>query len=315
MKKRYIAAMLVVTLICAMAGVGTMAWFTSRATSNENTFKTGTLILGGIIDGEDVNEQFATVSFDNMEPGQPPEKVQETVLKNVGSLPFYLYRMTAKNITGDTKLDDVLMLNITIGGETVFDGRLSQLVEENGGYFDPIYGIQPEETRQMVITAYMDKNAGNEYQGLNMQCDLTVYARQNEYPVPGENGEEDLGLAPNFSVVAYNDDNYVNFDFDWEPNDLFYEHYKLEIKHETGDVTTGIEAERIWLFINFYNKEVTSLDGISRNDVDVDWNRDIVKIKKSAFPDEWKGFEVKIYGMQNLKPISSLPWQYWSLDR
>ncbi len=320
MKKKFVAAILAVALICTMAGVGTMAWFTSRATSNDNTFQTGTLTLGGIINGYDVNEKFATVSFDNMEPGEPPHKVQTTTLKNVGSLPFYLYRITASDLVDnnstnnidDTMLNSVLMLNITIGGETVFDGRLSQLIEENGGYFDPIYGVNPGETRDMVISAYMDPKAGNQYQGLSMKCDLTVYARQNEYPVPGENGDEDLGSTSNFSVKAYNDSDYVNFDWDWEPNDSIYEYYRLEIKHHTGEPTTEIDAERIVILVD---KNVYSVDGIARGDVIIDWSEDIVKIKKSAFPSDWEGFEVKLSGKQNLRSEKSLPWQYWSLDR
>ncbi|MFA5523528.1 MAG: TasA family protein [Tissierellales bacterium] len=323
MNKRFIAAILAVTLICAMAGAGTMAWFTSQAKSSENTFNTGTLILGGIIDGEDVNETFATVAFNDMEPGEPPYKVQTTQLKNVGSLPFYLYRITASTLVDgniyndidDTMLNNVLMVNITIGDKIVYDGRLSQLVAENGGYFDPIYEVNPDDSKDMVINAYMDPEAGNEYQGLSMKCDLTVYARQNEYPVPGEGGEEDLGEAPNFSVVAYNTDTHVNFDWDWKPNDLIYEYYKLEIKHHTGEPTTEIEADRLWFFINFTNKTVYSLDGIEQEDITVDWGADIVKIEKSAFPDEWEGFEVKISGMQDLRVLRTLTWQYWSLDR
>ncbi|MGF7058951.1 TasA family protein [Brassicibacter mesophilus] len=323
MNKKILSLTVAIAVVFAFAGAGTMAWFTSQATSTNNTFKTGTLILGGIVDGEDVNEVFEAVAFGNMEPGEPPIKVQTTKLKNVGTLPFYLYRLTASDLVDsnaaneidDTILDQVIDVVITIDGDEVFNGKLSQLQEDNGGFFDPIYAVQPGETRDMVITASMDTQAGNDYQGLSMNCDLTVYATQSETPVSGEDGDEDLGNTPTFSVNAYNSDNYVNFDWNWNPNDSYYEYYKLEIKHETGDVTTGIEEERVWLIVNFYDETVSSLDGINASDVDVDWSGDIVRIKKSAFPSEWEGFEVKISGMQNNRPIKSLPWKYWSLDR
>jgi len=324
MNKRILLIAIAIFVVCAFAGAGTMAWFTSQAKSTNNTFQTGTLILGGVIDGEDVNEVFESVAFENMEPGEPPTKVQTTTLKNVGTLPFYIYRITASDLVDgnmeneidDTILDQVIDVVITIDGDEIFSRKLSKLQEENGGYFDPIYAIQPGDTKEMVITASMDKQAGNEYQGLSMNCDLTVYARQSEYPVLGEDGKEDLGKVSNFSVEAYNTDTQVVFDWDWEPNDesLFgSEYYKIEIKHETGDVTTGIEEERISIFI--WNEEVVSIDGIDESDVSVDWGEDIVKIKKSAFPETWEGFEVKLSGKQQGHSENSLPWQYWSLDR
>lgn len=354
MKKRYIAAMLVVTLICAMAGVGTMAWFTSKATSNDNTFKTGTLILGTGAEGTTDNDQehvFPNVTFGNMEPGQPPEKVQTTVLKNVGSLPFYLYRITASELVDnnpdngkdDLVLDDVITVEITIDGEPVYSQKLSELVKENGGFFEPIFKVQPQDVKDMVITASMIEDAGNDYQNLSMKCDFTVYARQTEYPVPGEgntgsnkyyfgraNGVGTI-LNPSFSVEGYYDDNYIYFDWDWMPNDIAYEYYEIEIKHEKGGVDNTIEAQRVRIYTPRFDEddyvEVTGDGPLTIDNVYVDVDKgahgdeDIVRIEKAPLLNAgWKGFEVKLSGTrtegttpQVITAGDGSVYHYWSI--
>ncbi len=358
MKKRLLIMSLAVVLVCSMAGVGTMAWYTSQSTSTGNEFQTGTLTLGGIIDDEDVVNQFATVSFDNMEPGEPPTKVQTTVLKNVGSLPFYLYRITAselvddntENGVDDTILNDVLLIDITIGGEHVYSGSISQLIEENGGYFDPIYDVQPGNTHDMVINAYMDEDAGNEYQGLSMTCDLTVYATQSETPIQGEPEEAwhdmEQGDVTNFSVKGRNHESWilgedlVQYDWDWQPNDDEFEYYEIMIKHETGDPNAEITEERweteesfLWWTwtVNHYDESVVAYDMLTGEIVDLDeedviWQviEDRINIKRDAFPADWEGIEVKLSGTQyedssnpghpDESTIQSLPIQYWSFD-
>lgn len=325
MNKKILALAMTVVLICTAAGVGTMAWFTSASTSSGNEFQAGTLILGSENNGQDVYEEFATLEFEDMEPGQPPVKVLETELKNVGSLPFYLYRMTASGIEDnnsqnnldDMILDDVMRLKIFIEGELVYYGKLSQMVEENGGFFDPIYGIQPGEERTLTIEAELPASTGNGYQGLSIKCDLNIFAAQEEMPVPGElplGTRYDLGDTNIFSVEGYNSNSYVNFDWDWTPNDSLFgrEHYELRIKHETGDTTTEIEEIRI---IVFFDEHVISVDGIDRNDVSVDWGGDIVRIRRNAFPSNWDGFEVELTGAQNGRTPETIPYQYFSLAR
>lgn len=317
-----------IVMICAMAGAGTMAYFTSSSSSANNTFNTGTLILGGKdINGNNLYNTFVRLQLGNMEPGEPPIKVSETILKNVGTLPFYLYRMTAtaladntNNGINDTILNNVLMVDITIGGEPVFHGRLSQLVEENGGFFDPIYNVNPTDERLMVITAYMDPTASNQYQGLSMSCDLTVYASQNGSPITGQPSTQParLGTTPHFAVDGYENGSDVWFDWNWTPDDrdglLGYEEYWVRIKHETGDSTTEIYEVKISLLPT--GEWVTSTDGISASAVSLDSNGDIVRIKKSAFPASWQGFEVQFGGRQRaVYEVQETDYTYWTLNR
>jgi len=327
MSRRLIAISLAIVVLCALAGAGTMAYFTSTATSEGNAFVAGTLKLGGIIDGEDVVERFARLNIGYLRPGEPAV-VGTTVLKNVGSLPFKLYRITASDFKGDgwDMLDDVLSLIITIDGEHVFTGKLSELRKENGGFFDPIYDVPVGAELDMEISVMMDASAGNEYQGKTITCDLTVYAAQNNAPNPGEpegtrvplgsTGTNLSLLNPGFSVEGYNTADWVCFDWNWVPDDSVYEYYAIYIKHETGWPTTEIEEEREWwILFNVYEEKVTSSDNIKPEDVVVDWDEDIVKIRKAAFPSEWDGFEVKLTGKLLLWPEpKEIPYQYWSLQ-
>nr|WP_279380044.1 TasA family protein [Sporosalibacterium faouarense] len=356
---------LVVILICSMAGAGTMAWFTSQATSDNNVFAAGTLILGSEgANNDDIYNTFEKVEFPDMEPGQPFVQVQETILKNVGSLPFYLYRMTASqlednnlnNEIDDTKLNDVLTLKITLKDmeedadeEQVYYGKLSQLKLDNGGFFDPIYDVRPGEKKVMKIYAELPPEVTNEYQGLSMICDLTLYAKQNNVPIQGDpqNQWHDLqqGSVTNFSVKGINHRpllrNLVTFDWDWNPDDSDYEFYEIMIKHETGDPNAQITEERweteepfLWWTIKtqHLSEDIEVYDMLTGEEVDLDkwdviWDpsEDNISIAMSAFPSDWDGMEIKLSGTQyedlnspgnpEIDTIQSLPIQYWSFDR
>ena len=340
MNKRILIVSLAIVLVCAMAGAGTMAYFTSQAASTGNAFETGTLTLGGVMDGQDVEETFDNVAIEHLRPGEPAV-IGSTTLKNVGTLPFKLYRITADDfrLIEDSEvaaammegtlgpvswdeLNNLLTLTIDIGGEHVYTGKFSQLVEENGGFFDPIYDLQKDEEVPMTMSVIMSGDAGNRYQGIQFSCDFTVYAAQNNMPNPGEPEGDRVNLGstgyPGFSVVGYNTPGKVNFDWDWNPNDDRwygeYEYYELKIKHETGDSTTQIYEASIKIIWRNSSELVVSCDGIDKNDVSVDWNGDIVKIDRDAFPADWDGFEVNLGGMTWEGKYKEIPYQYWSLQ-
>ncbi len=71
MKRKLIASTIAITLLCAAAGAGTMAYFTSQANSQNNSFVTGTLKLGGFANGQDMIEEFARLNIDKIKPGIP----------------------------------------------------------------------------------------------------------------------------------------------------------------------------------------------------------------------------------------------------
>lgn len=317
-----------------MAGVGTMAWFTSGATSSNNTFVTGTLTLGGVIEGNDVHNQFATLTFENMSPGGDPTEMGTTTLKNVGSLPFYLYRITASNFVDnnlensidDTILDEVLMINISIGDEEVYNGRLSELVEENGGFFDPVYDVAPGETKDMVIKAYMDPNAGNTYQGLSMSADLTVHATQNDTPISGQPSSNPvfLGTTEIFNATGenYTDGNgveWLRFTWNWDLEEwntyTDKDELRLRFKHEVGTPDAEVYEAVMW-----YTNEI-QLTGLTQDQVqfNTDWNTptDQIWVKRSAFPESWETIAVEVSGGLNngsTQLFKTIPYHQWYIQ-
>lgn len=325
--KKIIGLLAAVTLVTGLTvGMGTKAFFTSSASSQNNSFNAGTLILGGKdATGAETPNKFMSLDIENLEPGASTGPVTTTI-RNIGSLPIKLYRITSSNIVADNPtLDQVVTVNITIDGEHVYTGKLSDLRAANGGYFDPITPVASESDHQLAVTATMSKGADDKYQGKKLTCDLTLYGTQTNFPENGGNlspAQYNLGTAvdsngspssPTFSVAGYNTASQVCFDWDWDPNDLLREYYEIRIKHETGNVTTDAIESRI---IIKFDEKVISTDGIDNSDVSVDWNNDIVRINRNAFPSDWQGFEVELSGVQKLTSATkTIPWQYWSLDK
>lgn len=346
--KKVIGVLAACALVTGLtAGVGTKAFFTSSATSNQNNFKTGTVRLGSFMNGMDVPNQFASISIDNIKPGDIPEDVAETQLKNVGSLPLKLYRITATEVTGlddQYSLNDAVYVDIKINNKSVKVCKLNELQEDNGGYFDPIMNIQPGATVNLKVDAFMSTKIGNNYQDRKVTCNLNVFAAQNNRL---ENGEPagtlvELGNAggagteadPTFSVTGQDDGKWITFKYYWNPAEYYaeyytdffgwvhkynadYELYKVGIKHHAGEDSSDIQTWYIdTKYVRDTDKVVTSSDGLDEANIKVDFYQHTIKIKKSALPSSWKQIEVQFEGQQRPGIASkTIPWQSWSLNR
>lgn len=336
MKKRFYVTLIAIALICAIAGASTMAYFTSSATSTGNAFAAGTLKIGRLNANNQPEEAFAALGFGNLAPGVT-SAAQTTNLKNVGTLPFNVYRITADTFTYapstlSPDLAKLITIHVVLGGKAVYTGLLSDLVAANGGYFDPITQVAVGQDIPMSVTATLSPQAGNAYQSASVKCNFKVYAQQVEVPFNGQQNtwvnfgtavnENGNSSSPTFSVKGKNEGDWVVFDYDWIPADKISEFYRISIKHHTGDDTTTIEEKRILLS---FREGIISTDGIDTWDVLFNVGSDIIKIRKSALPSSWQGFEVKFEGAQNVAgPISNpwnikfdkaIPYQYWSLNR
>lgn len=332
MKRHILLALLIVFIICIFAVGATYTIFSNQTKSEGNSFTVGTLKLGGIFGEASVAEQFAHLSLSDAKPGQTT-LLGPVKLKNLGNLPFKLYRITSSNFQDAVNLGEKLSVKVKIGEEPVYQGKLSQLVESNGGYFDTIDNIPAGSVRDLNMEVSMDEDAGNEYQNKAVTCDFNIFATQNEVPSNGENGmtvrlgpakDEYGNVGENtFYVNVKNTNDSVVFDWDWQPSDDkswgAFEYYILEIKHETGNPTTDFETGSFKMKfdpIDEKTQTLESINGITTNDISVNWANDEIKIRKDAFPADWKGFEVKISGIQKFGGnIVSIPYQYWSLDR
>lgn len=358
MKNKPLTIMIITALLFAMIGVGTMAWFTSTAISENNVFETGTLELGtGLVGSaeEDVANEFASLTFNDLSPGGDPTAMKQTLLKNVGSLPFYIYRITADDFTDnndddidDTMLDEVLMIEISITDENenevkVFRGRLKQLLEENGGYFDPMYHLAPQDTCDMILKVWMNDDAGNDYQGLSMSCDFTVYARQIEMPLPGDSEKYEYLASSDvydgngnpmndnnyFQAWGKNEGNLVKFQYRWYDQvqgirisdpDVDLDWYELRIKHHTGDANQEI----IIKVPNNSGGEIEVYDNDNRlttvpaDSLDFDYHTDTVTMSQEFFNAiggaSWDTIEVQFYGKTHQGDWDrTTPYTWWNL--
>lgn len=342
MKTKLALIIVLIVMLGVLGGVGTMAWFTSSTISTGNEFKTGTLKLGSeSINGTDRIEEFGPLNVSNIKPGEPRD-VGEVFLKNVGTLPMKLYRITGFDFSGDLyhqdeqerKLDDLLELIVTIENEDnhvyqVKQCKFSQLQEENGGYFDPIFELKEYgDKAKMTFSVLMDETAGNEFQGKSFTCSLKVYASQVEMPKPGESSEyEYIGTSDittddgtyynqseaitsgEYYFKAYGKNNNSNsyFRYEWCKNDAVVgdpaedlDWYEIRFKHHTGST-----SKEIIVITDYAEGEirVKDKDGnpiIYSGGIQFDKTNDLITIPANfftwAFGQDAKTVEAEFYG-------------------
>ncbi len=294
MNKKLVALVLVTVIAFAAAGVGTMAWFTSQATSEANSFQAGTLSIG-----TGTGNQFASIVVNDMAPGLPVHQ-GTTTLQNNGSLPLKLYRINASNIIDEGGLDAVLDVEAFIDGISVYTGKLSLLVQENGGFFNPIMNIAAGKEMNLELVVTMNESAGNIYQNKQLKCDFTILAAQEEMPLPGQTdgwtniANSDGGSNRGFSVDGRNSNNSIEYRFNWRENPgVLFEQADIYVKHQTGDVDSHVQLIRLLILTQKVEVEEGVLDA---NDISVNWLNKVITINKNALPEEWKIIDVKFGG-------------------
>lgn len=307
MKNKKILGLLLAAVLATggIATTGTRAYFTSKADSKKNEFKSGTLILGSKGDKGDIEREFAEVTFDNLRPGETYE-MASTHLKNVGTLPMKINRISGaipagwtgdigKNAKGEDvhKILENPWVNIRIdivNDKTsavthAYYGMLSDIVKENGVFFNPIYSIQPGETVTMNVTAEVCKWADNDLQDKEVKCDLTLYAEQDNKPNQGspigtviDIGEPTGSNA--FAVTAWDDGTNLCFKYNWNKpiNFSAYQEYNVFWKKYFTKEQASIDAG---LYdIKLYNYDITRpQDAIGTNgdcELKVSWKLPLI---------------------------------------
>jgi len=169
----------------ALAGTATFAFFTDNATSEGNTFSTGTLDVS-------ITDQNSDTAFEgesivsNWAPGE--EALVNFDVKNVGTLPVQL-RGFATGTWGNSGLDSQDMVRVTrverwngAAWETLLtdsdgiDGLFYYTNDgtQNGTFFD----VAPGGKAQFRLPVELDEDAGNDFQDSTLTSTLTVQARQ-----------------------------------------------------------------------------------------------------------------------------------------
>ncbi|MEA4963354.1 TasA family protein [Lutispora sp.] len=308
MKKKFLAMMIAVTILFSLAGVGTMAWFTSQAASTA-AFQAGTLEIeaGG---GEGT---IANFTIQNLQPSfnyeaendrnEPPQYAYEPEkgyfdLINKGSLSSKVYRLTVENVrqnnlTGEPVSDALfndflkkLYVAVTakaydgVEDDILYVGSLYKMIYDNGGYFDPFIFMNQGDNRKVEFAVALHKSAGNEFQKLGLKADFTIHAMQVEEPLPGEENPTQyaaLYSGQNFSLKAreeYHTDVYNSLD-----PDVGFNGYGYTFQfNETQKTFKSMELELRHESDNNHDVKVTrvllvldrltELEGLNRKDVD-----------------------------------------------
>ncbi|WP_353892422.1 TasA family protein [Proteinivorax hydrogeniformans] len=159
---------LIVALACMLAfggGLATWAWFTSSATSTDNTFTAGTLKVNE--SGVSVTET-GTVDIQNLQPGDQT-KLEFDVI-NDGTLEFK-YRFRLGELEGGLVGGENPLL-VSVDGEDW--GQISTEYFEDDGYT-----LAKGKRSIKKLYVKMPKLAGNEYQGETASFKIIIEATQN----------------------------------------------------------------------------------------------------------------------------------------
>lgn len=170
-KKTLLVSTLSLMLCFAMLIGTTYAWFTDRASTAVNTIQSGELKVD-LVDENDNSLVGETLNFKKAagfegepvlwEPGCTYE-LAPVYVQNKGNLALK-YEIVVNGIEGDAKLLEVIDFTVALDGKDIEEGHL----------------VAGAKSAPLVIKGTMDKDAGNQYQGLTMDgISITVYATQD----------------------------------------------------------------------------------------------------------------------------------------
>ena len=201
--KRALLTSVMALVMCVVMLVGTtFAWFTDTASTGVNKIQAGNLDVGLEMkdaNGKWVSAEGKTLTFktkDNRaadqilwEPGCTYELPELRVVNNGNLALKYMIKITG--IKGDAKLNEVIKWTIT---DSATD---TDIVAAATGTSPAEYKLlKANDAHILTIKGEMDKNAGNEYQGLSIDgISITVYATQYTYEKDSINDQYDANAA------------------------------------------------------------------------------------------------------------------------
>lgn len=173
MKKRLTIILVLTGALAFGAALGTWAYFTSTAVSEENVFTTGTLSI------ENPGSLTRGLAVDNIFPGWESRERLITVA-NTGSLKFK-YRVSVASLKGNVLYDGPTPLQVKIGKDDYKD------IDKLG--YTELGTIEAGSKGTFTIRFRLPAQAGNEYQGKTAKFDFIFDATQENNPNWSESGE------------------------------------------------------------------------------------------------------------------------------
>ena len=195
--KRALLTSVMALVMCVVMLVGTtFAWFTDTASTGVNKIQAGNLDVkleyatewnnnGDVTKWE--NAEGKTLQFKKAAGAPADEQVlwepgctyalPELRVVNKGNLALkYIIKVTGietnhEAVPGEPNLNDVITWEIKYSNDAVWNAEVDT--------FKAGYSLAPNASNVVTIKGVMDKNAGNEYQGLSIDgVSVTVYATQ-----------------------------------------------------------------------------------------------------------------------------------------
>lgn len=178
-----LASIIAIALVAMGVGAGSMAWFSSEASSEGNTFTAGTLTL--------TLEESGTspIIYIDMAPGEYAEGT--ITLTNGGSLVGDLYGRCEYTLTdggvGNTVdlAEALIVTEFRIAGQLVGSGMtLADFCSPYPEWDTYIPDLGPSASVPLYLKVQFDPNAGNDYQGDSVSLDIEFYLNQIGAPAP-----------------------------------------------------------------------------------------------------------------------------------
>ena len=176
-------------VMCVVMLLGTtFAWFTDTASTNVNKIQAGKLDVdmvdetGASLVGRTLSWQKAADGADQeilWEPGATYD-LNAFRIVNKGNLALK-YEITVNGVKGSSKLLEAINFTVKINGREEDLNNLTGVLLPKGARLQTADEVV-EKTDLITISGTMDKNAGNEYQGLTIDgVSITVVATQYTY--------------------------------------------------------------------------------------------------------------------------------------
>lgn len=197
-------SLILVFFICALAGMGTYAWFTAQAMSDNNIYQLGTLSL---YRHDEIPEPLFTSAsrYDGdayatgeWYPGKTLTDDRYLIIENNGTLTARIYGISAVvkefNPTGNSEAYNEFVNNLIVTvknrGNIYYSGPLIDLLNSTRSLrFNNEYiiirstGHEEQKKVKLDFTAKMDENADNDIQGVSATVDLIIHANQEDEPI------------------------------------------------------------------------------------------------------------------------------------
>ncbi|MFC0187109.1 LPXTG cell wall anchor domain-containing protein [Fictibacillus aquaticus] len=142
--------------------------------------KTGADSSSAVIDIEALPES-VLFSIENFKPGDWAPR--ELTVKNSGNTDFQ-YNMISNLKSGSEKLYAQLQLKVEDSSGVLYEGSMSE--------FDGIESrtLAASAEEKLKLTVEFPYESGNEYQGLNAESEIILYAEGDEPPTPPGDGDD-----------------------------------------------------------------------------------------------------------------------------